>query len=130
MLLGGSVQAFAGLRRVLLGAAVVACGVSAVFALRPLGALASANLNWAAGIGAALPANADLAFGSGVSSVSCASAGDCSAVGDYSCPTGNQGLLMTETAGAWAQGVQAPLPDNAASFENVELHSVDRKSVV
>jgi len=73
---------------------------------------------WGAGIEASLPANATTQnqFVRLVS-VSCASAGNCSAVGDYedgsSSPT--EGLLLTETAGSWGTGVEAVLPANAAT---------------
>ena len=45
--------------------------------------------------------------------MSCASAGDCTAVGTYPDSSGHeQGLLLTETSGTWAAGVEAPLPAN------------------
>jgi hypothetical protein len=70
---------------------------------------------WATGTQATLPANAghDIA---NVLSVSCASAGNCTAVGEYYDNSGNeQGLLLTQAAGTWATGTQAPLPADAAS---------------
>jgi hypothetical protein len=63
---------------------------------------------WGAGIEAIPPANASEVS---VNSVSCASAGNCSAVGSHLC--GYPGLLLSETAGTWAPGIQAPLPANA-----------------
>jgi hypothetical protein len=46
--------------------------------------------------------------------VSCASAGNCTAVGSYDDSSGHQqGLLWTETSGTWAAGVEASLPANA-----------------
>jgi hypothetical protein len=75
---------------------------------------------WAPGVEPPLPANAGAGQGSGVhpvsgvSAVSCPSAGDCTAVGDYTDSSGNQqGLLLTETGGTWATGVEASLPPNA-----------------
>jgi hypothetical protein len=66
---------------------------------------------WAAGVEATLPANAAIRF---LSSVSCASAGNCSAVGTYFDCSGNlQGLLLSESGGTWAAGVEATLPANA-----------------
>jgi hypothetical protein len=54
--------------------------------------------------------------------VSCASAGSCTALGGYTDSSGNlQGLLLTETAGTWAPGVEAPLPAGARSAPNVIL---------
>jgi PASTA domain-containing protein/List-Bact-rpt repeat protein len=84
--------------------------------------------SWAAGIAAVLPANAAAGTNSAVSigSVSCSSAGDCSAVGSYVDSSGNnEGLLLTQSAGSWAAGVEATLPANAATiFQAVALTSV------
>jgi hypothetical protein len=80
---------------------------------------------WATGVEASLPANAAANPSAFVGSVSCASAGDCSAVGVYTDSSGHaQGLLLTETSGTWATGVQAPLPANAGSQPFVDLNSV------
>ena len=84
---------------------------------------------WTAGVEAVLPANANTDNPAvTLSSVSCASAGNCSAVGtfhDDSSPVGaTQGLLLTETAGAWSAGVEAPLPEDAAENPFVDLASV------
>src|SRR5439155_20311001 len=58
-------------------------------------------------------------------SVSSPSAGNCSAVGTYGDSSGNtQGVLLTETAGTWATGVEASLPGNAGSNPNAFLASV------
>ena len=73
---------------------------------------------WATGVVAALPANAgsDPGEGAVLGSVSCASAGNCTATGTYSDSSGNrQGLLLTQTAGTWATGVEAALPANGVS---------------
>jgi hypothetical protein len=57
--------------------------------------------------------------------VSCAAPGNCGAVGTYiDSSRTTQGLLLTETAGAWAAGVQASLPANAGTAQNVSLRSV------
>ncbi len=78
---------------------------------------------WAAGVEAPLPATADTIAGNGeVDSVSCASAGNCTAVGSYPDSSGySQGLLLTETSGTWAAGVEASLPANAGKHPNVAL---------
>jgi len=71
---------------------------------------------WTTGVEAAIPAGA----GPGVvdlASVSCASAGNCTAVS-------SDGLLLTEKTGKWATGVEATLPDNAAPTDYVLLNSV------
>jgi hypothetical protein len=77
--------------------------------------VARADTGWGAGVEAALPANAaPVDNGVSIGSISCPSAGNCSAVGSYKDSAGNtEGLLLTETAGSWAPGVQAVLPANA-----------------
>jgi hypothetical protein len=80
---------------------------------------------WASGVAAVLPANANPNPGVLLNSVSCASAGNCSAVGEYTDSSGIvQGLLLTETAGSWATGVEAVLPANATPNEGAGLDSV------
>ena len=77
-----------------------------------------------AGVEAPLPANAASDPDVSVNSVSCASAGNCTAVGSYTDSSGNlQGLLLTRAAGTWA-GVEAPLPAGAASDPIVLANSV------
>jgi hypothetical protein len=78
--------------------------------------LSESSATWARGVEATLPANAATASnGVGIGSVSCASAGDCAAVGGYTDSFGHgQGLLLTENSGRWAPGVEATLPANAA----------------
>lgn len=86
--------------------------------------------SWGVGVEAVLPANARntpaVLNGAFIRSVSCASAGNCSAVGTYYDAAGNQeGVLLTETAGSWAAGVEAVLPANAAtSVQLVQWGSV------
>jgi hypothetical protein len=71
---------------------------------------------------APLPANAASNPEAGLGSVSCASAGNCTAVGEYFDSGGNtQGLLLTQTSGTWAAGTEAPVPGNAASNPVVDL---------
>jgi hypothetical protein len=71
---------------------------------------------WAAGVQAAPPAGAGTSPQVSLGSVSCTSAGNCTTVGSYADGSGNlQGLLLTQTTGTWAAGVQAPLPADAAS---------------
>ena len=67
---------------------------------------------WANGIEPSLPADAAGTAGATVVSVSCASAGDCTAVGDYRARSGERGLLLTETDGKW-MAVRALLPKDA-----------------
>ena len=79
---------------------------------------------WGTGVQAIVPANAG-SSGLALTSVSCTSAGNCSAVGKYRDSSGDfQGLLLTETAGTWQPGIEASLPANAASNPGVTLSSV------
>jgi hypothetical protein len=74
---------------------------------------------WATGVEAVLPADAAVTNQTAdLRSVSCTSAGDCTALGSYS-GTGGGALLLTETAGKWATGVEAALPANASTTEPV-----------
>lgn len=61
-----------------------------------------------------------------VNSVSCASAGNCTAVGAYDSTSANdvEGLELTETNGSWAPGVEANLPGAGSSNPEVWLASV------
>jgi hypothetical protein len=83
--------------------------------------LTESDGRWAVGVEAVLPANANPTKPDGdIRKVSCASAGDCSAVGTYADGSGNQeGLLLTETDGSWSAGVEAALPGNADSSGQV-----------
>jgi len=77
---------------------------------------------WTTGVEADLPANAAATVPAvSLSSVSCASAGDCTAIGTYREYSGNngEGLLLTESAGSWAKGLEAALPPNAAATDEV-----------
>ena len=79
---------------------------------------------WAAAE-AALPANAGPVQSVGLGSVSCASAGNCTATGSYLDSSGStRGLLLTQTAGTWATGVEPPLPANAGSNPGAGLDAV------
>src|SRR5439155_1241316 len=80
---------------------------------------------WATGVEASLPADAGSNPVVFLSSVSCASAGNCSAVGRYVDSSSHaQGLLLSETGGTWVAGVEASLPANAGSNPVVALRSV------
>jgi hypothetical protein len=59
------------------------------------------------------PASAAISA-SALQAVSCASVGNCDAVGGYTDGSGNQGLLVSERGGVWRAGVEALLPANAA----------------
>jgi Fibronectin type III domain len=61
-----------------------------------------------------------------VNSVSCASAGNCTAVGTYDATSANdiEGLELTESNGSWATGVETVLPGAVGSNPYVWLASV------
>jgi len=85
--------------------------------------LTESSGSWATGAEATPPANASAGSGAFLSSVSCATDGNCTAVGTYS--SGQpQGLLLTETSGSWATGVEATFPANAGPGLNAGLGSV------
>ena len=121
VLLGGNDLVSALVRRVSgqqarLGAVLAACALLSIFALHPSSASASANANWEMGVQASLPANAGMNPAVVLTSVSCPSAGDCTAAGDYvDSSGGGRGLLLTQSADAWGTGIEAPLPANAAT---------------
>lgn len=80
---------------------------------------------WSQAVAPTLPANASTSHNTPVTSVACASAGNCTAVGSYldnTTPTNHtQGLLLAESAGAWAQGVEATLPLSPAPATNPQV---------
>jgi PASTA domain len=77
---------------------------------------------WASGVNPALPTNADSRPFVQLNSVSCASAGNCTAVGSYEASSGvDEGLLLTEKAGKWAAAIEARLPSQG---EGASLSSV------
>jgi hypothetical protein len=87
--------------------------------------------HWRAGVEARLPANATSDAQVDLTSVSCASAGNCTAVGTYHNNSGGiygeggtSGLLLTESAGHWRRGIEAPLPADADASRPVLLPSV------
>jgi PASTA domain/Divergent InlB B-repeat domain len=86
--------------------------------------------NWSAGFEPPLPANTAAAHGALIPSVSCVSAGNCTAVGVYVDSSGaGQGLLLTETAGTWETGVEATLPSNANADPNATFTAVSCTSL-
>jgi hypothetical protein len=80
---------------------------------------------WGNGVKVTLPAGAATDPEAGIPAVSCASAGNCTAVGGYNDTSGHgQVVLLTETSGKWAAGVKALLPTGAAANPNGEMDSV------
>jgi hypothetical protein len=84
--------------------------------------------SWTSGVEATLPANAAQApFPNleGPVSVSCASAGNCTAVGRYALSSFRQRpFLLSESGGTWLRGVQPALPANANQAGDADLESV------
>jgi hypothetical protein len=86
------------------------------------------NGTWAPPTPARVPPNA----GTGVDgqppeldAIACPSPGDCTAVGLYGDVYGSpEGLLLTESGGTWARGVEAQLPGNAAPPAGSYLYPV------
>jgi hypothetical protein len=85
--------------------------------------LTESSGSWTAST-AALPTGADTNPGVSLASVSCASNGNCTAVGAYSASSNAEGLLLTETSGTWGTGVEAGLPSDHATLSGVMLNSV------
>jgi hypothetical protein len=91
--------------------------------------LSQTNGTWATGTEAGLPADADADPLVSLTSVSCASVANCSAVGDYGGSGDFEGLLLTETAGVWsatAAGLPAAAGDEGSP---VVLRSVSCAAV-
>ena len=84
---------------------------------------------WAQGFELSLPANAATAPGAQsayLNGFNCTSRGNCFAYSAYNDLTGSgQPLVITETGGVWAQGIEPPLPANAtttAGAQNANIY--------
>ena len=75
---------------------------------------------WSRGVMAGLSPGAGNPELTQLTSVSCASAANCEAVGNY----GSSGLLLDETFGIWHRGTGPTLPDDAAQPGSTTLGSV------
>ncbi len=97
--------------------ALVVCLPLLALAAAPPGALASDNANWETGVQAPLPANAASSPQVSLRSVSCASPGNCGAVGEYTDSSDEvKGLLLSEVAGVWGVvELGSGVPSNAIS---------------
>ncbi len=69
--------------------------------------LTQSSGTWATGVKLSLPANAFDDPEAGLPSVSCAAAGECTAVGQYN---GELGVRVTQTSGSWGAGVEVAPP--------------------
>jgi hypothetical protein len=90
---------------------------------------------WATGVEATLPPNGvrpDPPIG--ITSVSCVSVGNCTVVGGYTTTSGaSEGLVLTETNGSWAPGIEVQPPANASAsayLNDVECSSVGNCSAI
>jgi hypothetical protein len=73
---------------------------------------------WGPAIQLQLPANANSTLGTQlvrVNSLACASAGNCTVVGDYQTGAETHPFIATETGGAWQPAVEIDLPSDAAT---------------
>ncbi len=79
---------------------------------------------WSDGIEAPLPIDAGTDPSVSINAVSCVSAGNCVAVGRYRDSAGHsQGLLLTQSSGAWT-AAKAPLPGDSAADPSASLNGV------
>jgi len=105
----------------------VAIWIAVALVVASAGGAAAANTYWATGMKVVLPANAATGTDQVVSlgSVSCASAGNCSAVGWYPASgAGLQCLLVWESDGTWQTGVEAELPPGAAKDPRANIAAI------
>jgi hypothetical protein len=86
---------------------------------------------WGTGVEADRPANADPETGAYIEGLSCASPGDCTAVGEYydSAIDEPEIFLLIETNGAWGTAMQARPPTNAEPDTNMIVSGVSCGSV-
>jgi hypothetical protein len=83
---------------------------------------------WGTAVEETLPANAaadPLVERYAEGGLSCPSAGNCTAVSDYTDSSGdNEGLILSETSGTWGAGVEAAVPAGVRSGTDANLHEV------
>jgi len=89
------------------------------------------NGAWKSGVTLSPPSNAGQNPGVSVDTVSCASAGNCVAAGNYALSDGSmEPFYAVETSGTWDQAKEVALPSNAlASGQNSEVMSMSCPSV-
>ena len=83
---------------------------------------------WGTAVEETLPANAapdPLVERYAEGGLSCPSAGNCTAVSDYTDSSGdNEGLILSETSGTWGTGVEAIMPVGARSEPDANISEV------
>jgi hypothetical protein len=85
---------------------------------------------WDTAVEATMPANVSSGPGVSMRGLSCPSAGNCTAVGEYNDSAGNnEGFLLTETSGTWDAAAEAPPPANAEPQPTVLVNGVSCPSV-
>jgi hypothetical protein len=110
----------------------VLCGALLAVMVAPIARAASGPTVVATA--AQLPGNAEPNSLPQMNSISCPSPGDCAATGYYNFHGSNgaalseRGMLLTETSGVWAAGVEAVQPANGSSSPNVFLPAVSCSS--
>jgi hypothetical protein len=115
--------------RAVLRVVVLICGV--LVAVRAPAASASLYPNWTSGVRAVLPADALTNQNPVFNSLSCASGGNCTAVGTYHDSSAHrQGLLLSRSSNTWSAGIKAPLPADAATTPSVFVNTVSCASAV
>ena len=87
---------------------------------------------WAQGFELTLPTNAATAPGTQsayLNGFNCTNLGNCFAYSAYNDLAGSgQPLLITETGGVWAQGVEPPLPNNAVTTAGAQNANINNAS--
>ena len=92
--------------------------------------LSEADGRWEPAVRASMPAGAASSPRPEFGALSCPSAGDCSAVGEYRDGADNeQGFLLSESAGVWGTGVEVSLPANVGPKPQVVLNRLSCLSV-
>ncbi len=113
---------FAGLNLISCGASgsCAATGTYLSASGLPMGAVESAGV-WGAATEIGLPGNASPAAAHYLESLACPPSGSCVVAGYYTVPgsTAEEGMVVSETSGAWGQPAEIDLPANAAPTAQV-----------
>ncbi len=84
---------------------------------------------WAQAIEITAPANAGTDPSAYLYGISCSSAGNCTAAGDYNDSSGDgQAMVATETSGTWAQATEVTAPANAGSDPGASFSGISCSS--
>jgi hypothetical protein len=80
--------------------------------------------HWAQATQVRLPAGAGAVQAAEVHGVTCTSAGDCVAVGQYDSSSGAQAFVVTQKGGSWGRARRVPAPPNSIAGRGGELYAV------